>query len=436
MNIISKTSKVNRQRSKILLTISGLTAVLLTGGFAVKGANAQWQWHHSNDLVYTQSNIPTPNGNSILGFRRDAFGTLTPLPTASFPTGGAGNVNAFVANISGIPINTTFASDNEVIANPEGTRLFAVNSGSNTIAVFDIKKDGSLSPVKGSPFPSGGVGPVSLGLANNFLYVLNWNRDPQNPTQEPSNSLPNYTGFRVTPQGKLIPIQNSTISIPQGSLPFQVATSPDKRLLFGVESGSKFLRSFQILPNGQLRPSPNSPQLVPQPAPPSPPNIPLGIGVHPKQAILYATFPVTSQLGVYSYDKTTGELTFLRGVSNSGIAICWITTNREGTRLYTSNTGSNSISVYDIAQDPTTPVEIQTVTLRGQSLNGPVQVSLDSTGSFLHVVAQPLTTNPLPNNQLHVLRVKQSDGTLTEVPTSPRLIPSVNNSFPKGIVAN
>ena len=47
------------------------------------------------------------------------------------------------------------------------------DSGSNTIAMFRIHSDGSLEHVLGSPFPSGGIQPVSLALQNGNLYVAN-----------------------------------------------------------------------------------------------------------------------------------------------------------------------------------------------------------------------------------------------------------------------
>ena len=41
-------------------------------------------------FVYVESNIKTPNGNSIFAFRRDADGSLTPVNGSPFLTGGAG----------------------------------------------------------------------------------------------------------------------------------------------------------------------------------------------------------------------------------------------------------------------------------------------------------------------------------------------------------
>src|SRR5205085_6618926 len=107
-------------------------------------------------VVYVESNIGTPGGNSILAFRRDSQGNLTPLPGSPFPTGGTG---VFDTSLQLGP----FDSDQNIIANPEHSLLFAVNAGSNTIAVYRILSDGTLRPVDGSPFPSGGVNPVSVG---------------------------------------------------------------------------------------------------------------------------------------------------------------------------------------------------------------------------------------------------------------------------------
>ncbi|MBR8840366.1 MAG: hypothetical protein DSM106950_41875, partial [Stigonema ocellatum SAG 48.90 = DSM 106950] len=208
MALFRITGKANRQLRIIGLAIAGFAAAVFMGGFLIQSADAYRYRPPATGIVYTETNIPTEDGNTILAFRRDDDGNLTPLPTSPWTAGGTG-----IASAGGI-------TDQNVIVNPEHTRLFAVNAGSNTIAVFDInQKDGSLSPVKGSPFPSGGVNPVSLGLAKDVLYVVNRNKDRENPTQDVSGSFPNYTAFRVTPKGRLIPIPNSTISGPTDSRP-------------------------------------------------------------------------------------------------------------------------------------------------------------------------------------------------------------------------
>ncbi|MGH7998028.1 MAG: lactonase family protein [Brasilonema sp.] len=424
MNFIQR----NRYLSIICFALAGFTATLLMSGFLFQ-AEAQ---EPLRNIVYTESNIPTENGNTILAFEQDANGKLTPLPNSPFPAGGAG-----IADPTFAPSGGPFLladNDQNVIVNPEHTRLFAVNSGSNTIAVFDIKKDGSLSPVSGSPFPSGGVNPESLGLANNVLYVVNRNLDRNNPTQDAYGSQANYTGFRVTRRGQLVPIPGSTVSVPNGSGPTQALISKDKRMLFGAEFTGGLLRSFRIFPGGRLEDNPNSPQPLPASefSPDGPPALPLGLQVHPRQSILYVGFVTINKVGVYNYNSVTGELIFVKAVPNSGQAPCWLITNREGTHLYTANTGDNSISVYDIV-DATTPKEIQKVVLKGNG--SATQLTLNSNESFLQVVTRRNSPDQPEGNGVNVLKVNPEDGTLSEVDSSPLPIPSVDGSFPQGIVS-
>ena len=89
---------------------------------------------------------------------------------------------------------------------------------------------------------------------------------------------------------------------------------------------------------------------------------------------------------------------------DTGKAVCWLTINNNATRLYASNTGDPSVSVYDISQDPTEPLEIQTLTYASTG-NG-FQFGLDSTGSFLHVVTQQSSaTADASANAIHIFRV-------------------------------
>ena len=98
--------------------------------------------------------------------------------------------------------------------------------------MFTINKDGSLTPVDGSPYPSGGSNPVSVGLANNdVLVVVNQDQDPMHPGMY----LPNYTSFQVSKKGALMPVKNSTISLDLGSSPSQALISPDGKLMFGAD---------------------------------------------------------------------------------------------------------------------------------------------------------------------------------------------------------
>ncbi|HKW98345.1 MAG TPA: hypothetical protein VJN43_11485 [Bryobacteraceae bacterium] len=373
-------------------------------------------------VVYVESNIGAPGGNSILAFQRDAQGNLTPLAGSPFLTGGSG---VFDASLALGP----FDSDQNVIANPEHTLLFAVNAGSNTIAVFHIQPDGSLVAVDGSPFPSGGINPVSVGWKDGILVVVNKNEDPN---QNTNAALPNYTTFRVTPNGALIPIPHSALEVAPGSSPSQALTTASGRVVFSTDFLGGLLESFVIQPNGRLLR--NEPQTLPDSefAGSNAPHLPLGLAVHPQLPLLYVGFTPINRVGVYQYDAS-GGLKFLRSVADSGAAVCWLTVNRAGTRLYASNTGDNSISVFDLS-DPAAPVEMQHLVLNGTGNS--FQLALDDNGQFLHVVDQRASANiPLgQGNSLHVLQVNP-DGTLAEVASSPTTLALPSGTRPQGVVA-
>lgn len=346
--------------------------------------------------LYLESN--RANRNSILAFQ-NIGGTLSFL--GEFSTEGRG---VFDLSLKLGP----FDSDQEVTANSEGTVLYAVNSGSDTIAIFRIGATGRLTPLVGSPFPSGGTNPVSVGLARGTLAVVNKAMD----ASRPSLDHPNYVSFNLASDGAIDAGPLSNESAPVGSSPSQAQISSGKRLVFDAQFLGGHLRSFLVDNNGAL--TPESFQALPasQFVGTPPPHIGLGLDVHPRKSILYVGFTSANRLGVYTYDAT-GHLTFVRSVHNSGKAICWIKSNTVGTRLYTSNTFDSSVSVYDIT-NPLEPVEIQHLKLRG--LGNPFQNIIDPRGTWLYVLTQRGSPSiPLgKGNTLHVLRIDPVSGKLSD----------------------
>jgi 6-phosphogluconolactonase (cycloisomerase 2 family) len=75
----------------------------------------------------------------------------------------------------------------------------------------------------------------------------------------------------------------------------------------------------------------------------------------PRHPLLYVGFVMLNRMGVYRYSRD-GGLHFLRTVPNSGQAMCWILANADASRLYTTNTADNSVSVYDAGTNPAVPV--------------------------------------------------------------------------------
>ena len=241
-------------------------------------------------------------------------------------------------------------SDQEIVTNADRSLLFAINAGSDSIAVFSIGQGGSLTAVPGSPFPSGGNDPVSLDITGNVLYIANKSGDPARPT----TILPNYTTMIIQRDGTLHPASDktndtshafdSTISVAAGSSLNQVHAVKDTNIVFGDDFLANLVEHFRTDWAGGLH------QLPPLALPTSiftdtvTPRIPQGIWTHPELPYLYVGVPLSNKLAIYKFDRD-GALTFLRTVPNQGQTICWLRTNNRGTRLYTSETGSNSVGV-------------------------------------------------------------------------------------------
>jgi 6-phosphogluconolactonase len=71
-----------------------------------------------------------------------------------------------------------------------------MNSLDNTISAYQIQSSGALNPVAGSPFPCGGIMPMSASVHPNghFLYVANMGS---------SSSAGNGAAFSIAPDGSL-----------------------------------------------------------------------------------------------------------------------------------------------------------------------------------------------------------------------------------------
>ncbi|MDF5714721.1 MAG: hypothetical protein PUP93_12755 [Rhizonema sp. NSF051] len=100
--------------------------------------------------------------------------------------------------------------------------------------------------------------------------------------------------------------------------------------------------------------------------------------------------------------------------------------------MYVANTDDNSVSVFDLA-DPTTPKEIQRVTIK-QNSAAATELTFNSNESLLQVVDRRTSGNTLEGNAIDVFKVNPTDGTLSEIDSSPFPIESINGSFPQGLV--
>jgi 6-phosphogluconolactonase (cycloisomerase 2 family) len=402
------------------LAFSAAALALSAGTARADQAATEQHAHSRSNVVYVDANDPRPGQNAVLGFRRGDDGQLVPLPGSPFLTGGTGIGD----DQSGLGVED---SSQDILVNEEHTLLFAVNPGSDSIAVFRIDDDGGLTPAPGSPFPSGGVEPVSVGLSGNRLYVVHKDLVPGRPP----GASPGYTGFHVAKNGVLTPIPDSTVLAPAGSSPSQALISPDRRFVFDAVSLTGSLEVLRIGANGRLFQVPGAPIVVPGGV------LPLGLAAHPTERLVYAGFATATQVGVFEYDAMTGTPSFVGAAGTSGVAPCWLAVEPSGETLYSVNPGDRSVSRLDLA-NPREPVEVQHVALHAAGAGGlPFQIALDQQARYVYVVSQQafaFDEADAAANALHVLRVDDG-GALVEVPSSPVPLPIPYFARAQGVVA-
>jgi hypothetical protein len=208
-------------------TIAALATSLTAGGVAAAGSPVVGH-------VYVNNN--TAVANTVAGFDRHADGSLTAITGSPFAAGGAG---------TGLP----FGSAGGLQRSTDGRFLLATDPASNEISVLRIAGDGSLTLV--DVHSSNGLTPISIATRGSLVYVANAGAGGSN-----------YTGFRLNPVGKLIPIPGSTYALPDNALPGHVLISPDGHRLVGTRvgpnAGPSYLDAFRIGSDGRLTAAPGS----------------------------------------------------------------------------------------------------------------------------------------------------------------------------------
>ena len=401
-----------------------------------------------SQFLYIQTNDIREGQNAVLGYNRNDDGTLDPFPGNPFYTGGTGINNDTHGKLG------PHDNDTPLIVSQDGKRLFTVNTHSNTIAVFDIQPDGSLRHVKESPFPSHGVAPNSLSLSGMTLLVSNRNEDYHQIEALRGAAKASYVSFTVENTGALrfvskIDVEDSQkptqVYVPQSNPQvgfgndFQVDVDFDGEGTRSFLAGTKpsvqgQLHVFQVGRDGRLTERgrmqlPETNAGYKYKGMDGVPSMPLGIWAHPTESLLYVGFVTRNELGVYRFTQD-GEMTFLGSVENSGQDICWLLTNKKGTRLYTVNNLPRSdkddkaatVSTYDIAGERAVkPVEISRLQLPhpgewfvnnrmfSQPGSTAFQCALDPEETFLYVICQRINQTDEnkreEGNILHSLRL-------------------------------
>jgi 6-phosphogluconolactonase (cycloisomerase 2 family) len=291
--------------------------------------------------------------------------------------------------------------------------LLAVDAGSNQISVLRIKPDGSLQIAQ--VVSSNGGNPVSIAVHGGLVYVAN--ADPDNP---------NYTGFTLDHGGRLGPIAGSTVSLPAGSQPGDVLFNRDGKKLVGTRVGTSLIDSFTVGAKGRLTAAPGSPfehqtGVFGQFGSEFSPTRPAQLFV--SNAHTAANGGAPGSVSAYT-DGADGRLTPIGAspFANAGTASCWIEISHDGKYLFTVDTASSTVAGYSIAADGTLTAIGNTPIKNGK---GAEDARLSPDGSTLWVVNSGADT---------INAFSVHGGTLTELSSSPTAGPA--GATPSGIVVD
>jgi 6-phosphogluconolactonase len=378
----------------------------------------------TNYVTWTDGRIPV-SGH----FQQDVF--FAPAPQGEFiftnnSTSGPNTVSAYRVGADGslIPVpGSPFitggtGSGGGLVATPRittavvGKYLYVANDGSDDVSAFSVDAaTGVLSLVPGSPFDTGGAAGPGIGLAatrdNRFLYAAN-------------GLSQDITTFGINPDGSLTRVGDPVFAFNQ---PDGIKVTPDGSFLAVVlpnEGPHGSVAMFSIGSDGSLI-SIQPPQSV------RPLGSPLGNATGIDVTCDSGTVTVgeasagPTLVDVFTLDPDTGLLTPVDGSPfnppagmNSNVPLLSV----DDKFLFVSNQASNSITVLNVG-----PFSLNDVFSAGGS-STPAGLATDQSGAHLFAAK----TSPA-GGFVSVFNIG-ADGSLTLTPGSP-----VSTGQPSGLLA-
>jgi 6-phosphogluconolactonase (cycloisomerase 2 family) len=303
------------KRAALVGALAGFVALALAGTGGANDGGAR-------SLVFVQTNEPT--GNAIVVYDRASNGQLTRAGT--YATGGNGGVAAPGTE------SDHLGSQGSLVYDAADRLLIAVNAGSDSVSTLSVHDDRLQLE---SVVPSGGQFPASVAVDGKLVYVLN------------AGGTGIVQGFRIAGD-RLVAIPESARSLGLANTdppffltsPGQVGFTPDGRQLLVTTKASKnVIDVFRVESNGRLSAAPV--------ANPSATPVPFAFTFTPNARLADGEAGASS-VSTYVVEPD-GTLADPKSQSDGQTALCWIT--RVGRYYYVSNTGSNTLSGYTIADD-------------------------------------------------------------------------------------
>ncbi len=301
----------------------------------------------------------------------------------------------------------------------DGRFLLVADAGSSQISVLAIRPDGSLRQLQDSPVSSGGSMPVTIAVHDDLVFVGN------------SGTVSNYTGFELNAAGHLRPLDKATFSLPSGTQTGDVLFSGDGTDLVGTRVGTGVgaptlpseIDSFRVDRDGHLRVAPGSPFAAQGAGPFGSEFRP----TDPSQLFVSNAHDGPNKGTISAYKvKRDGTLNSIGGspFPDNQTAPCWVELSHDGRYLFTVNTAVPSISRFSIAPNGTLTL-LGSTPFNAPSGLGPEDARLAPRGDTLWVVDAGAGK---------VSGFAVSGGNLKELGSSPTSLPAGTHPF--GIVVD
>ena len=317
------------------------------------------------------------NANAVVAFARAADGSLS--PTGTFATGGTG--------IGGVgdPLASQFA----VALSRNAKVLVVVNAGSNDVSSFAVD-GGSLTLV--SRAASGGVRPVSVTIANGFVYAL--------------NSVSNTIGvLALGSDGSLTALPGLTKALAAGANgAAEVRANPTGDLVVVSERVSNRLETFAVAPDGSL----GNPVVTPAAG-----STPFGFDFTTRGQVIVSE-AASGSASSYAANADGSLSVISAAAATLQRAPCWLIVNNAGRFAYTANAGTSNITGFAVdAQGTLARLDASGVTGDLGAGAQPLDLDMSRNGNFLYVMKNGTGT-------IGAFAVN-GDGSLTPMPDTPGL---------------
>jgi 6-phosphogluconolactonase len=329
---------------KTVLSLCGVIVIAAAGLVATPVEGQDFQ----PGAVFIMTNAP--DANEVIAFSREVNGSLT--EQGRFVTGGRG---------SGGTLDPLHSQDS-LILSTDHRFLFAVNAGSGDISVFRVH-GAQLELLQTAP--CGGSTPIAVAVRANELFVL--------------NAGPNagVVSFRRLGDGKLVQIAESSKPLSSSApTPSGLAISPNGQFLAVTEGSTNLIDTFAINSDGTLGSIVSTASSGPGP---------FSIEFAPNGSLLVTEAP-NSSLSSYSLQADGRLAAAERSLPTGGTAACWHAITPNGRIVFTSNSGTSSISSFALGPNgQLTPIGRAVVAVQPTGSTN-LDIAITQNGKFLYAL--------------------------------------------------